>query len=82
MSSISRYDLKNSNGITCILIETDALLSVSYRDTYNQMQVSLEVQKQKVIELKLIKFFRMYQFIYLTTLILMGFVMKMTQVLH
>lgn len=42
MPSLSRYDLKNSKnkGLTCILIETDALLDVFYRDKYGQQQVN------------------------------------------
>lgn len=31
-STLSTYRINNTNGATCILIRTDALLSVSYRD--------------------------------------------------
>ncbi|KAJ6635169.1 Lysosome-associated membrane glycoprotein 5 [Pseudolycoriella hygida] len=33
-ASLSTYRINNTNGATCILIRTDALLSISYRDTF------------------------------------------------
>ncbi|XP_040168150.1 uncharacterized protein LOC120903033 [Anopheles arabiensis] len=35
-SSLSLYRLDGSSGATCILIQTDALLSIQYRDKYNE----------------------------------------------
>lgn len=35
-ATLSTYRINNTNGATCILIRTDALLSVSYRDKLRQ----------------------------------------------